>query len=188
MAAFGHAWVLMETVGVGQTELDVMKLADTTVVVLVPESGDAVQTMKAGLMEAADIFVVNKADRSGAPGLMAELKIRRASALREPDVAPRTWTGRSRAGRRGPEQRSGMAELLAEIRRHRASPGGQRRPEARRRARRRAELQALLVEALTASGTATGRRRRPRADPRAGGRAAPTPIRGADDPRPSPTA
>ena len=51
----------------GQTELDIMKLADTTVVVLVPESGDAIQTMKAGLMEAADVFVVNKADRAGAP-------------------------------------------------------------------------------------------------------------------------
>src|SRR5205807_291032 len=54
LAAAGYAWVLVETVGVGQTELDIMKLADTTVVVLVPESGDAIQTMKAGLMEAAD--------------------------------------------------------------------------------------------------------------------------------------
>jgi len=61
-------------VGVGQTELDIMQTADTTVVVLVPESGDAVQTMKAGLMEAADVFLVNKADRPGAAGLMAELK------------------------------------------------------------------------------------------------------------------
>src|SRR5207249_10987794 len=74
LAAFGFQWVLIETVGVGQTELDIMKLADTTVVVLVPESGDAIQTMKAGLMEAADVFVVNKADRAGAPALMAELK------------------------------------------------------------------------------------------------------------------
>src|SRR2546426_5455789 len=73
LAAAGYAWVLVETVGVGQTELDIMKLADTTVVVLVPESGDAIQTMKAGLMEAADVFLVNKADRSGAPALMAEL-------------------------------------------------------------------------------------------------------------------
>src|SRR5439155_515688 len=73
LGAAGYAWVLVETVGVGQTELDIMKLADTTVVVLVPESGDAIQTMKAGLMEAADVFLVNKADRSGAPALMAEL-------------------------------------------------------------------------------------------------------------------
>src|SRR5262249_20685868 len=73
LAAFGFDWTLLETVGVGQTGLDVMKLGDTTVVVLVPEAGDAVQAMKAGLLEAADVFVVNKADRPGAPALMAEL-------------------------------------------------------------------------------------------------------------------
>src|SRR2546425_445910 len=71
LAAAGYAWVLVETVGVGQTELDIMKLADTTVVVLVPESGDAIQTMKAGLMEAADVFLVNKADRALAGGALA---------------------------------------------------------------------------------------------------------------------
>src|SRR5262245_59385570 len=74
LAAFGFDWILVETVGVGQTELDVMKLVDSTVVVLVPEAGDAVQAMKAGLLEAADVFVVNKADRPGAPTLIAELK------------------------------------------------------------------------------------------------------------------
>src|SRR5262249_52825249 len=70
--AAGFAWILVETVGVGQTELDIVRLADTTVVVLVPESGDGIQTMKAGLLEAADILVVNKADREGAPRLMTE--------------------------------------------------------------------------------------------------------------------
>src|SRR5262245_12620963 len=74
LAAFGFDWILVETVGVGQTELDVMKLVDSTVVVLVPEAGDAVKAMKAGLLEAADVFVVNKADRPGAPTLIAELK------------------------------------------------------------------------------------------------------------------
>ncbi|MBI1725904.1 MAG: methylmalonyl Co-A mutase-associated GTPase MeaB, partial [Candidatus Rokubacteria bacterium] len=72
--AFGKQWILIETVGVGQTELDIIKQADTTVVVLVPESGDAIQTMKAGLMEVADIFVVNKADRDGATPLMTEVR------------------------------------------------------------------------------------------------------------------
>ncbi|MBI2909961.1 MAG: methylmalonyl Co-A mutase-associated GTPase MeaB [Chloroflexi bacterium] len=72
--AFGKDIVLIETVGVGQTELDVMGSADTVVVVLVPEAGDAIQTMKAGLMEIADIFVVNKADRGGADYLKAELE------------------------------------------------------------------------------------------------------------------
>ncbi|MCA9773559.1 MAG: methylmalonyl Co-A mutase-associated GTPase MeaB, partial [Myxococcales bacterium] len=61
--AFGKDVILVETVGVGQTELDVMGIADTVVIVLVPEAGDSVQAMKAGLMEIADVFVVNKADR-----------------------------------------------------------------------------------------------------------------------------
>ena len=65
--------VIIETVGVGQTELDIMEIADTTLVVLVPESGDTVQTLKAGLMEIADIFIVNKSDREGADLLAAEL-------------------------------------------------------------------------------------------------------------------
>jgi len=73
MAAFGMDVILVETVGVGQTELDVMRLADTTVVVLVPEAGDAVQVMKAGLLEIADVFLVNKADREGAERLHGEL-------------------------------------------------------------------------------------------------------------------
>jgi len=74
MDAFGTPRILIETVGVGQTELDVTGAADTVVVVLVPESGDGVQAMKAGLMEIADIFVVNKADRPGADRLLKELR------------------------------------------------------------------------------------------------------------------
>jgi len=66
--------VLVETVGVGQTELDVMRVADSIVVVLVPEAGDAVQVMKAGLLEIADVFVVNKADRDGALRMVSELE------------------------------------------------------------------------------------------------------------------
>jgi LAO/AO transport system kinase len=64
----------METVGVGQSELDIVSAAETTIVVLVPESGDGIQTMKAGLMEIADIFVINKADREGADGLAREVE------------------------------------------------------------------------------------------------------------------
>ena len=71
--AFGMDVVLVETVGVGQTELDIMRLADSVAVVLVPEAGDAVQVMKAGLLEIADVFVVNKADREGADRLEQEL-------------------------------------------------------------------------------------------------------------------
>ena len=72
--AFGKDFTLVETVGVGQTELDIMQNADTIVVVLVPEAGDTIQTMKAGLFEIADIFVVNKSDRPGADGLATELR------------------------------------------------------------------------------------------------------------------
>ncbi|MBZ0272806.1 methylmalonyl Co-A mutase-associated GTPase MeaB [bacterium] len=73
MDAAGFDVVIVETVGVGQTELDIMEIARTTTVVLVPESGDVVQTMKAGLTEIADIFVVNKSDRAGADAIFREL-------------------------------------------------------------------------------------------------------------------
>ncbi len=73
--AFGIERILIETVGVGQTELDIARTADTSLVVLVPESGDSIQTLKAGLMEIADIFVVNKADRPGADRLRNELEL-----------------------------------------------------------------------------------------------------------------
>jgi LAO/AO transport system kinase len=75
MDAFGFDRILIETLGVGQSELDVAAAADTTVVVLVPESGDGIQVMKAGLMEIADVFVVNKADRPGADRIRQELEV-----------------------------------------------------------------------------------------------------------------
>jgi LAO/AO transport system kinase len=73
-AAFGFDWVVIETVGVGQAEVDIAKVADTTVVVLTPGWGDDVQASKAGLMEIADVFVVNKADRPGAERTRRELQ------------------------------------------------------------------------------------------------------------------
>ncbi len=72
--ASGKDFIIIETVGVGQSELDIAQMADTTIVVLVPESGDSVQAMKAGLMEIADIFVLNKSDREGADGIVATIK------------------------------------------------------------------------------------------------------------------
>jgi LAO/AO transport system kinase len=74
MDAFGFQRVIVETVGVGQSELEIAEAADTTVVVLTPESGDSIQAMKAGLMEIADIFVVNKADRPEAKRAAGELR------------------------------------------------------------------------------------------------------------------
>lgn len=72
--AVGYDRIVLETVGVGQSEVDVAQCTDTTVVVLVPGAGDAVQAMKAGLMEIADVFVVNKADRPGVERVIAELE------------------------------------------------------------------------------------------------------------------
>jgi LAO/AO transport system kinase len=86
MDAAGKQIILVETVGVGQTELDIVETTDTTVVLLVPEAGDTVQTLKAGLMEIADIFVVNKADREGADRMMAELRL-----MREIQQTPDGW-------------------------------------------------------------------------------------------------
>ncbi len=93
MDAAGYDRVILETLGVGQSELDIVSSADTTAVVLVPESGDGIQAMKAGLMEVADLFVVNKADRPGADRLEKEISImmsiRKGNARSTDDTA---WT------------------------------------------------------------------------------------------------
>ncbi|HYL54052.1 MAG TPA: methylmalonyl Co-A mutase-associated GTPase MeaB [Gemmatimonadales bacterium] len=90
LEAFGFQRMIVETVGVGQTELDIARTAETTVLVLVPESGDGIQTLKAGVMEIADLYVVNKSDRLGADKLRQEVEvmlgIRRGNAFRH--VAP----------------------------------------------------------------------------------------------------
>jgi len=96
LEAFGFDRILLETVGVGQTELDVARTAETTVLVLVPESGDGIQTLKAGVMEIADIYVINKSDRPGADKLRQEIEvmlgIRHGNAFRHvaPHHAPRS--------------------------------------------------------------------------------------------------
>src|SRR5438093_6137697 len=73
--AAGFDRILIETVGVGQSELDVARMADSTVLILVPESGDGIQAMKSGIMEIADLFVVNKGDRPGAEKLQHEIQV-----------------------------------------------------------------------------------------------------------------
>lgn len=82
MKAFPFDHIIVETVGVGQSEIEIAGLADSTIVVMVPEAGDEVQTMKAGLMEIADIFVVNKADRPGADLFVKNLRQMLAPAFR----------------------------------------------------------------------------------------------------------
>lgn len=74
MRSYSFDYIFIETVGVGQSEVEIAGLADTTLVVLVPEAGDTIQTMKAGLMEIADVFVINKADRADAETLLAALR------------------------------------------------------------------------------------------------------------------
>jgi LAO/AO transport system kinase len=114
--AYGSAWILVETVGVGQSEMEVAEIADTTVVVLVPESGDGVQMMKAGLMEAGDIFVINKFDREGGPRLereirgLLEMRAERGTSGRWIPPIVSTVAVRDEGGR----------ELLEAVRRHRA--------------------------------------------------------------------
>jgi GTPase len=102
--AAGFDRILVETVGVGQSELDVARMADSTVLVLVPESGDGIQTLKSGVMEIADIFVVNKADRVGADKLRQEIEvtlgIRRGNAFRNVP-AHHGLRGSGAAGQRG---------------------------------------------------------------------------------------
>ena len=138
--AFGMEQVMVETVGVGQTELDVMRLADTTVVVLVPEAGDAVQVMKAGLLEIADVFVVNKADRDGAERMKSELiqmlHLRPASAWSIPVLLTQAATD------------VGIDELVVALDAHRATLTDDAERERRIRLRRESELLDILEEEL----------------------------------------
>ena len=86
--ASGRDVILIETVGVGQDEVDIVRLADITVVILVPGMGDDVQTIKAGIMEIADIFVINKSDRDGAERVEREIRALQSLAIREDGWTP----------------------------------------------------------------------------------------------------
>src|SRR5437016_8069766 len=86
--AAGKDIVLIETVGVGQDEIDIVRLADVTVVILVPGMGDDIQTIKAGIMEIADIFVINKSDRDGAEYVEPEIRAMQTLAIRRDDWTP----------------------------------------------------------------------------------------------------
>lgn len=108
--AAGMDIILVETVGVGQAEVDIVKIADTTLVVLVPGLGDAVQTIKAGLMEIADIFVINKADRPGIEQTVAEIEAMLDISGKQQRRIPIIQTSVT--------QQSGIKELLAEIQHH----------------------------------------------------------------------
>jgi LAO/AO transport system kinase len=140
--ASGKDFVLVETVGVGQTELDIMELAETTLVILVPEAGDTVQVMKAGLLEIADVFVVNKADREGADRMVGELE-RMLHMLPAQDA----WEVPVLATKAS--QDVGVAELLVAIRAHREHRLARPESEHARLGRRR-EVYDIVEEELAA--------------------------------------
>jgi LAO/AO transport system kinase len=142
--AFGFDWIIVETVGVGQGEVAVAGLADTTLLIEVPGLGDDVQAIKAGVLEVADILVVNKADREGASHLATTLRgmlsLAHAEGWRPPIVQTVAANGK------------GVPELLDEIAKHRAYLEGSGRRAERTRARLRAEVldraQALVMARL----------------------------------------
>ncbi len=135
--AVGKAWIVIETVGVGQVEVEVAGHADTTVVVVNPGWGDAVQAAKAGLMEIADVFVVNKADRPGTDETVSDLRgmldLSSARQWEPPIVRTVATTG------------EGVDELFDEIARHRAHLESTGAARERREGRLREELRALVV-------------------------------------------
>jgi LAO/AO transport system kinase len=134
--AAGKDVVVIETVGVGQDEIDIVRTADVAIVTLVPGAGDEVQALKAGIMEIADIFVVNKADRDGADRTAAAIE----AVLSLQTFAPEDW--RPPVIRTEGTTGRGVAELLDTIERFRA------RTQATQGSRRRARAEFRLRELL----------------------------------------
>ncbi len=137
--AAGFDFVIFETVGVGQSELDIAKAADTTIVVLVPESGDAVQAMKSGLMEIADFFVVNKSDREGADQAVRALKTiltMRITHAADEWIPPVIKTTASK--------NIGTADVLREIEKHRTYLESTGQLLTRRKGRERERVRELV--------------------------------------------
>jgi LAO/AO transport system kinase len=140
--AIGRRWIIVETVGVGQVEVEIAGKADTTVVVLNPEWGDSVQANKAGLMEIADVFAINKADRKGVEQTrrdleqMLDLSELPADSWRPPIVATVATAG------------EGIGELWDAINAHRAHAEASGQLETRRAFRAREELREIVAERL----------------------------------------
>lgn len=134
--AAGCSTVLIETVGVGQDEVDIVRTADVSIVMLVPGTGDEVQALKAGVMEIADVFLVNKADREGADRAMAAIEAMLAlRTFQEGEWCPPVLRAEASSGK-------GVAELWTVIDRFRERAAG--RQQVRRRARAEFQFQALL--------------------------------------------
>jgi LAO/AO transport system kinase len=144
LAAAGCDEVLVETVGVGQSEVEVAALADTTLVLLAPGMGDGVQAAKAGILEVADIFVVNKADREGADQTVRDLK--HIISLGRQGCAGPGW--RPPIVRTVATKAEGLDELVGAISEHRKWMRGHGELDARRQRRAEAEVEAIAMAQL----------------------------------------
>ena len=144
--AAGFDMVLIETVGVGQSEVDVVKLADTTVVLLAPGMGDGIQAAKAGVLEIADVFVVNKADRDGADATVHDLKQMIALARRE--LRGPSW--RQPIVRTVAAKGEGVDEVVSALRTHHEWLVAHGELDRRRAARAREEVAAIALRRLHA--------------------------------------
>ena len=133
--ASGRDLIMIETVGVGQDEVDIVRLADVTVVILVPGMGDDVQTIKAGIMEIADIFVINKSDREGAERVEREVRALQSLAVRSDNWTPPIVKTVATTGEGIPELRAAIAAFQAH---------STRTPGLRRRARQEWRLREIL--------------------------------------------
>ncbi len=138
--AAGKDIVIMETVGVGQSELDIAGAVDTTVVVLVPESGDSIQAMKAGLMEIADFFVMNKADRAGADQAIMSIKMI-LTFRKESNWTPDVVKCIANDG-------TGIPEIAAKIAEHRAFLDSEGRLQLKRRTRLEDRIRDIVADRL----------------------------------------
>jgi GTPase len=139
--AAGFDVVLVETVGVGQAEVEVASLADSTLVLLAPGMGDAIQVAKAGILEIADVFVVNKADRDGADQVIRDL--RAMQSLGGPHSQAGAW--RPPIVKTVAVRGDGMPELLAALAKHRAWMQRTGQLERRRQGRAAAEIEAIAL-------------------------------------------
>jgi LAO/AO transport system kinase len=167
LEAFGFDRILIETVGVGQTELDVAATAETTVLVLVPESGDGIQTLKAGVMEIAELYVINKSDRPGADKLKQEVEvmlgIRRGNAFRH--VQAHHGAAKGGGGRRAEaaatadsweqpvlttvaSKGEGISQLVAALDKHHEYLASSGKLEERRKRRLAARTRAVVNRAI----------------------------------------
>ncbi len=142
--AAGYDVVIVETVGVGQTELGIMGVADTVAVALIPEAGDAIQALKAGVLEIADLYVVNKADRDGADHMAASITAMLQMALTTPEWMPPVMLTTAHTG-------LGIEELWDALQRHFAYLKSSERLEKRRGDHRAQEFLEVVEEELVRS-------------------------------------